>query len=139
MLQPHGNVHGIVACAVADAATGYAAQTLLDDGMDVVTVEFKISYLAPGIGRRLRARGEVMRAGRTLSVCQADVFADDGDNSARFAHMVATLMAVKRLTALRPRRVDGRIRALRAIVNVPLTPPQLTSDIERSRTGTRPS
>ena len=70
------------------------AQTLLGEGMDVVTVEFKISYLAPGIGQRLRACGEVMRSGRTLSVAQADVFADDGDTSTRFAHMVATLMAV---------------------------------------------
>ena len=55
MLQPHGNVHGIVASAVADSAAGYAAQTLLPEGADMVTVEYKINYLAPGIGERIIA------------------------------------------------------------------------------------
>ncbi|MGR8949151.1 MAG: PaaI family thioesterase [Gammaproteobacteria bacterium] len=95
MLQPHGNVHGIVASAVADSAAGYAAQTLLAEGYDVVTVEYKINYMAPGIGDTIVAVGEVIRAGRTLSVCSADVFAEtDGERTA-FAHFVTTMMAVK--------------------------------------------
>lgn len=94
MLQPHGNVHGVVASAVADSAAGYAAQTLLAEGRDIVTVEYKINFLAPGIGSDIRACGEVVRPGRTLFVCTADVYADQDGRSAHFAHMVATMMAV---------------------------------------------
>ena len=95
MLQPHGNVHGIIASAVADGAAGYAAQTLLPEGYDVVTVEYKINYMAPGIGEKIVAVGEVVRAGRTLSVCTADVFAETGEDRTVFAHFLTTMMAVE--------------------------------------------
>lgn len=95
VLQPHGNVHGIIASAAADSAAGYAAQTLLPEGFDVVTVEYKINYLAPGIGERIVAVGQVVRAGRTLSVCTADVFAETDGRRTAFAHLVTTMMAVE--------------------------------------------
>ncbi len=95
LLQPWGNVHGIVASAAADSAAGYAAQTLLPKGSDVVTVEYKINYLAPGIGERIVAVGEVVRAGRTLSVCTADVYAESGEERTAIAHLLTTLMAVE--------------------------------------------
>lgn len=95
ILQPHGNVHGIIASAVADSAAGYAAQTLLPEGYDVVTVEYKINYMSPGIGDRIVAVGQVIRAGRTLSVCTADVFAEIGGERKVFAHLVTTMMAVE--------------------------------------------
>ncbi len=94
MLQPYGNVHGVIASAVADSAAGYAAQTLLAEGSDVVTVEYKINFLAPGVGQRIRASGYVVRPGRTLSFCAADVYAEDGTESTLFAHLVTTMMAV---------------------------------------------
>lgn len=94
LLQPHGNVHGIVASAVADSAAGYAAQTLLPEGQDVVTVEYKINYLAPGVGEKIVAEGRVVRAGRTLSVCTAEVFAETDGQRKAFAHLVTTMMAV---------------------------------------------
>ncbi len=95
MLQPHGNVHGIIASAVADSAAGYAAQTLLPEGYDVVTVEYKINYMAPGVGEKIIAVGEVIRAGRTLSVCSADIFAETAGTRKAFAHFVTTMMAVE--------------------------------------------
>lgn len=94
MLQPRGNVHGIIASAVADSAAGYAAQTLLPEGYDVVTVEYKINFMSPGVGERIIAVGQVVRAGRTLSVCTADVFAETGGERKPFAHLVTTMMAV---------------------------------------------
>jgi uncharacterized protein (TIGR00369 family) len=94
MLQPHGNVHGVIASALADSAAGYAAQTLLPAARDIVTVEYKINFLAPGIGSSLRACGEVLRPGRTLFVCAADVYAENDGSSKLFAHMVATMMSV---------------------------------------------
>ncbi|MEM7467559.1 MAG: PaaI family thioesterase [Pseudomonadota bacterium] len=95
ILQPHGNVHGIIASAVADSAAGYAAQTLLPNGYDVVTVEYKINYLAPGFGEKIIAVGEVIRAGRTLSVCSAEIFSETGGERKAFAHLVTTMMAVE--------------------------------------------
>lgn len=95
LCQPHGNVHGIIASAVADSAAGYAAQTLLPEGYDVVTVEYKINYMAPGIGEKIVAVGDVIRAGRTLSVCAADVFAETNGERKVFAHFVTTMMAVE--------------------------------------------
>ena len=95
ILQPHGNVHGIIASAVADSAAGYAAQTLLPEGYDVVTVEYKINYMAAGVGERIIAVGTVVRSGRTLSVCTADIYAETGRERVPFAHLVTTMMAVK--------------------------------------------
>ena len=95
ILQPGGNVHGIIASAVADSAAGYAAQTLLPEDYDVVTVEYKINYMAPGLGEKIIAVGKVVRAGRTLSVCTADVYGEaDGERKA-FAYFVTTMMAVE--------------------------------------------
>ena len=94
LLQPHGNVHGTVATAAADGAAGYAAQTLLAEGYNVVTVEYKINYMAPGVGERISALGQVIRAGRTLSVCSADIVAEHKGERRVFAHLVTTMMGV---------------------------------------------
>ena len=63
--------------AIADSACGYAALTLMPEGANVLSVEFKINLLAPAAGRRFIAQAKVVRAGGTLTVCNADVFADD--------------------------------------------------------------
>jgi uncharacterized protein (TIGR00369 family) len=94
LLQPHGNAHGMVLSALADSATGYAAQTLLAAEFDVVTVEFKVNYLTPAFGPRIRAVGRVMRAGRTLHVCGGDVYSCGDGPDKLVAHMVATMMVV---------------------------------------------
>lgn len=94
VLQPHGNSHGMVLSALADSATGYAAQTLLGAEFDVVTVELKVNYLTPAFGPRLRALGRVMRAGRTLHVCSGDVYSCGDGPDKLVAHMVATMMVV---------------------------------------------
>ncbi len=94
LLQPHGNSHGMVLSALADSATGYAAQTLLSAEFDVVTVEFKVNYLTPAFGPGLRAVGRVMRAGRTLHVCAGDVYSCGDGPDKLVAHMVATMMVV---------------------------------------------
>ena len=62
---------------------------MMDEGSGVVSVEFKINLLAPAIGKRFVAKGRVVRAGRTLTVCTADVIADD---EKLIATMLATMM-----------------------------------------------
>jgi uncharacterized protein (TIGR00369 family) len=73
--QQHGFVHGGVVGMIADSAAGYAAMTTVPGTASVLTVEFKMNLLAPADGAKLVARGQVVRAGRTLIVTKAEVFA----------------------------------------------------------------
>ena len=88
--QQAGSVHAGVITAIADSACGGAALTLMAAGSDVVSVEFKVNFLAPARGERFIARGRVVRGGRTLSICTADVVAIPGDVTV--ATMLATMM-----------------------------------------------
>ena len=92
--QPGEHAHGSVLVALADSATGYAAQTLLEPAFDIVTVELKFNFMAPAFGSRWRARGRVLRQGRTLSVCTGDVYALDGVTEKHVACIQTTMMAV---------------------------------------------
>jgi uncharacterized protein (TIGR00369 family) len=80
--------------AIADSAAGYAALTLMPPGTGVLSTEFKINLLAPAVGDRIVARGKVVKAGRTLTVAQSEVFAESGGEHKLIALLTATLMAV---------------------------------------------
>jgi uncharacterized protein (TIGR00369 family) len=73
--QQNGFLHAGAIASVADSANGYAAYTLAPPGTDVLAVEFKINLLAPAQGEGFLACARVLRPGRTLTVCQAEVFA----------------------------------------------------------------
>jgi uncharacterized protein (TIGR00369 family) len=75
--QQRGFVHGGLTATMADLAAGFAATTLVPDGVGVVTAELKVSYLNPGVGSRLKAIGWVLKAGRRLHFCEAEVWCDD--------------------------------------------------------------
>ena len=93
LTQQHGHFHGGVMGAIADRAAGYAAFTLAPPGSDV-SVEYKINMTAPGDGDRLVARGTVKRAGRTLIVTGADVFAETGGVQTLCATVLQTIMVL---------------------------------------------
>lgn len=93
--QQNGFVHAGIVAGATDSACGYAAATLLDPGVDVLTAEFKINLLAPAQGDRLVARGRVLRAGRTLTICRGEAFALAGGEEHLVATMLATMMAVR--------------------------------------------
>ncbi|MBM6580466.1 PaaI family thioesterase [Microvirga sp. BT689] len=93
--QQHGFVHAGALASIADSAAGYAALTLMKPGAGVLTAEFKINLLAPGIGERMTARGRVIKAGRTLTLAQTDVFAIHEGREKQIALLTATLMAVE--------------------------------------------
>lgn len=92
--QQHGFFHGGVIGTIADNAAGYAAYSLMPAGSSVLTVEFKLSLLAPGRGDRLAARAEVLRPGRTLTVAQVHVFACNGGTETLCASALETLMCL---------------------------------------------
>jgi uncharacterized protein (TIGR00369 family) len=61
LLQQHGFIHGGVIATMADHTAGGAARSVSAD-KDVLTVEFKINYLRPAVGDRLRCTATVLRA-----------------------------------------------------------------------------
>ena len=93
--QQHGFVHAGAVASIADSACGYAAFTLMPVDAGVLAVEFKINLMAPAKGEMLVARGQVLRAGRTLSVCQAEVVAVANGAEKTVALLTSTVMTVR--------------------------------------------
>jgi uncharacterized protein (TIGR00369 family) len=93
--QQHGFVHAGAVSAIADSAAGYSALSLMPAGRGVLTTEYKINLLAPAVGDRIVARGRVVKAGRTLTLAQTEVFAESGGTERLVALLTATLMAVE--------------------------------------------
>ena len=93
--QQHGFVHAGAVSAIADTAAGYAALSVMPMDRGVLTTEFKINLLAPARGERLIARGKVVKAGRTLTLAQTEVFAENEAKERLIAFLTATLMAIE--------------------------------------------
>lgn len=94
LTQQHGFLHAGVVATLADNACGYAAFTLMPADASVLTVEFKLNLMAPAEGEALIARGRVCKAGRTLTVVQAEVSARRDGAETPVAVMLATMMAL---------------------------------------------
>jgi len=73
LTQQHGFFHAGIVGTVADSAGGYAGYSLMPAGSSVLSVEYKMNLLAPADGQRLVATGQVVRSGRTLTVCDLEV------------------------------------------------------------------
>ena len=93
--QQHGFVHAAALTAIADNACGYSALSLMPEGTGVLTTEFKLNLVAPAAGNLIVARGRVVKAGRTLSLTQAEVFAISDGQEKLVALMTATMMTVR--------------------------------------------
>jgi uncharacterized protein (TIGR00369 family) len=94
LTQQNGFLHAGAIAAVLDSACGYAALSMAGDGLGVLTVEFKLNLLAPAAGDFFVARGQVKRAGKTLTVCTADAFAVNDGGEKAIATMLATIITV---------------------------------------------
>jgi uncharacterized protein (TIGR00369 family) len=94
LTQQHGYLHGGIIGTIGDSAGGYAAYTLMPHDASVLTIEYKMNIMAPGDGELFVARGEVIRAGRTLVVARADVFAVKAGKETHCASLLQTLMTM---------------------------------------------
>ncbi len=90
--SPPGTVHGGVLCDLADAAMGCATLSRLDEDASFATVELKINFLKPVWNGRLTAVGEVIKAGRTLTLCDCRITDDDGS---LVAYATSTCMTLR--------------------------------------------
>jgi uncharacterized protein (TIGR00369 family) len=93
--QQHGFIHAGAVAAIADSAAGYAALTLMPPNRGVLTAEFKINLLAPATGDLILARGRVIKAGRTLTLAQAEIVSQTGGQQKLIAHLTATLISIE--------------------------------------------
>lgn len=69
--QYQGLIHGGAIASLADTAATFAALTAVPDGIDVVTIEFKLNFLVPFKSGRALAAGQIVRLGQRI--CTADV------------------------------------------------------------------
>ncbi len=93
--QQQGGFHGGAMGALADIAGGYAALTVAPEGMEVVTVEYKINFLASFQGGEIRATGRVTKGGKRIIVTSAEVVhIDEAGQRSDCAVMQQTLVPV---------------------------------------------
>lgn len=67
---------------------------LIDAQQSMLTVEFKVNLLRPGMGERLRAVGEVIQAGRSLLVSRVSVWAIQDVDRIRCAEALVTMVTL---------------------------------------------
>ena len=98
--QQHGFLHAGIISTGLDSACGYAAFSLMDKEAAILTVEFKVNLLAPAEGENFLFLGEVLKPGRTLTVCEGKAFALLGGQRKLIASMTGTLMAILNRTGI---------------------------------------
>ncbi len=96
LCQQHGLIHAGVTSTIGDSAGGYAAYTLFPADSSVLTTEFKINLLAPAAGERLSAVGRVLKPGRSLTICDIEVFVVQDGEAKLCAKLLQTLMTMHR-------------------------------------------
>lgn len=95
LTQQHGYIHAGIITSIVDSACGFAAYTLMPDSAGVLTVEYKVNLLNPARGETFIAIGRVIKPGRTLTVCNGEVFALEKAERKLIAAMQATMMVVR--------------------------------------------
>ena len=95
LTQQHGFIHAGIISTVLDSACGYAAFSLMPADAAILSIEFKVNLLAPAKGELIRARADVKRAGRNVTVCVADAWSVEAEQQRVVATMLATMMCVR--------------------------------------------
>jgi uncharacterized protein (TIGR00369 family) len=89
--QQNGFVHGGIVSYLVDNALTFAGGSVL--GANVLTQEFKVSYLRPANGERLVARATVLSNSKRQAVCRCDIFAVNGEEETLCATSLGTILA----------------------------------------------
>ncbi|SFC14244.1 uncharacterized domain 1-containing protein [Flexibacter flexilis DSM 6793] len=92
--QNIGFLHGGLVATMADIVAGFAASTLVPANYHVVTGEIKISYLNPGIGQKAHAIGWVLKQGRRMHFCEAEVWCINNGERKMVAKASATMVVI---------------------------------------------
>ncbi|MCH2557067.1 MAG: PaaI family thioesterase [Alcanivorax sp.] len=92
--QQNGYVHAGVIGSVADHTAGAAAGTLLDEHHMPLTAEYKVNLLRPATGVALVCEATVLKAGRAITVAEAEVFAEDGQGGRKLVAKATVTLSI---------------------------------------------
>lgn len=81
--------------SLLDFAGATAAFTLAPAQTMLATIDYCVKLLAPGLGERFIGRGQVISAGKSLTVSRADVFSVQGSQQRHVATGLVTTRAVR--------------------------------------------
>lgn len=93
--QQNGWLHGGVTSAVLDMVEGFAAYSLVPDGVQVFTADANTSYYNPGIANKFYARGWVDKPGKAFHFCRGELYYVNEQNEEVIVAKGSTTMAVK--------------------------------------------
>ncbi|WP_117193063.1 PaaI family thioesterase [Rhizobium terrae] len=95
LTQQHGFLHAGVISAALDSACTYAAYTVIEPDVSILTIEFKVNLMSPGRGERFLFRGEITKPGSTIIVADGRAYTI-GDGPAKLiASMTGTMMVIR--------------------------------------------
>ncbi len=94
-LQQTGVVHFGVQATVADHSAGAAATTVMQANQYALTTGCTIHMLRAATGERLRGYAHVLKAGRTTTVVEAEVFSVSGDREILVSKATLTMAVMK--------------------------------------------
>jgi uncharacterized protein (TIGR00369 family) len=96
-LQQQGFIHGGVITSALDSACGFAALSLSATGTEVLSIEFKTSFMAPARGQEIFIEGVVLKSGRRVSFCEAKAYEANAEAEERrlIAAMTSSLAHVE--------------------------------------------
>ncbi len=92
--QQDGFIHAGVMATMADHTAGYSAFTTVPEGIQILTIEFKINFLRPAFGEALICESHVIREGRQIIVSESEVFDVRDGEQVLVAKATVTLMGV---------------------------------------------
>ena len=106
--QQDGFAHAGLIATMADHTAGYASYSLVPPDRRILSVEYKINFLAPGVGDYLECTAQVIKPGKRLLVVEADVVAVSNGEAKPVAKALLTMAAVPRERVGKSRDSAGR-------------------------------
>lgn len=95
LTQQHGFFHAGVISTIADNTAGYAAFSVMEESSSILTVEFKLNLMSPGDGEKLIGKSNVLKQGRTLTICRSEVYVEKKGVKKLCAAAQSTLIELK--------------------------------------------
>jgi 8-oxo-dGTP diphosphatase len=120
--QGLGFLHGGVTATLCDIVTGFAAFSLVPQNQYVVTGDLKISYLNPAIHPRIHAIGKVLKQGKMLTFCEAEIWAVSENTKVLCAKATAVMVNMDMPDNFKPyvvkEKADENPKIITAVDNV---------------------
>ena len=78
-LNPSGTVHGGVISTLVDASMAEALNTTTEQGEQPFTIQITVNYMKPGKPGTLTSTAQVRKGGERITIVEAEVVQEDGD------------------------------------------------------------